>query len=131
MKFCSVVCVILYSCCVPGRSILSNIRRGWKWVTHVFKTRNDSDFPAPFREGAGVLYIAIKARNELWHFNNVMFVVLMPLIALVQVLFLFFPAHSQKSVKGHKSRFMLESVKARIAWSSPSFGLLCWVLEWK
>lgn len=53
MKFCSVSCVILYSCCASGRSTLSNIRRGWKWVTHVFKTRNDSDLPAPFAKEQG------------------------------------------------------------------------------
>lgn len=96
----------------PGRSILSNIRRGWKWVTHVFKTRNDSDLPAPFCEGAGVLCIAIENRNERWHFNNVLFGSLLLSMAVVQTLFLgvFFSINSQQALPGHKTRFMLEWV---------------------
>lgn len=133
MKFCSVSCVILYSCCAPGRSILSNSRRGWKWVTHVFKTRNDSDLPAPFCEGAGVLYIAIKTRNELWHFNNVLFGSLLLLMAMVQTLFLVFPAQTHSSPS--------QDTNPELCWSqweqeSPGQihnldGYMCWIPEWK
>lgn len=133
MKFCSVSCVILYSCCAPGRSILSNIRRGWKWVTLVFKTRNDSDLPTPFCEGAGVLYIAIKTRNELWHFNSVLFGSLLLLMAVVQTLFLVFPAQT------HSSAF--QDTNPDLCWSqwgqeSPGQVdhldcYMCWILEWK
>lgn len=133
MKFCSVSCVILYSCCAPGRSILSNIRRGWKWVTHVFKTRNDSDLPAPFCEGAGVLYIAIKNRNEHWHFKNVLFGSLLLLMAVVQTLFLVFPAQT------HSSPF--QDIKSDLCWSewweeSPGHlhdldCYICCILNWK
>lgn len=131
MKFCSVSCVILYSCCAPGRSILSNIRRGWKWVTLVFKTRNDSDLPTPFCEGAGVLYIAIKTRNELWHFNNVPFGSLLLLMAVVQTLFLVFPAQT------HSSAF--QDTNTDLCWSqwgqeSPGQVhhldcYMCWILD--
>lgn len=133
MKFCSVSCVILYPHCASGRSILSNIRRGWKWVTHVFKTRNDSDLLDHFCKGAGGFYIAVKIRNELWHFNSVLFGSLLLLMAVVQTQFLVFPAQT------HSSPF--QDTNSDLCWSQWGQELpdqlhhldcyVCWILKWK
>lgn len=86
-----------------------------------------------FCEVAGVLYTAIKTRNELWHFKTVLFGFSLLLMAGVQTLFLVFPART------HSSPFQDTNPDLRWSWWGQNLPgqfhhldcYMCWILKWK